>query len=137
MEFLRRKMQYKLPDGNLIGLKGQEFECAEILFSARSNSANSSMQDILTQCICKCDIDIRRDMLKNVVTAGRGSLFDNFAERLKWEMRDKVEQIHPDGKLKLIVPPERAYSGWIGGSILASLSTFEEMWITAADYAES
>merc|ERR1712146_421481 len=33
-------------------------------------------------------------------------------------------------KIKIIAPPERKYSVWIGGSILASLSTFQQMWIS-------
>jgi hypothetical protein len=28
-------------------------------------------------------------------------------------------------KIKIVAPPERKYSVWIGGSILASLSTFK------------
>merc|ERR1719437_228798 len=34
-------------------------------------------------------------------------------------------------------PPGRKYSVWIGGSILASLSTFQAMWITKAEYDEA
>ncbi|KAL3231932.1 hypothetical protein MRX96_023195 [Rhipicephalus microplus] len=34
-------------------------------------------------------------------------------------------------------PPERKYSVWIGGSILASLSTFQQMWISKQEYDES
>ena len=37
-------------------------------------------------------------------------------------------------KIKIIAPPERKYSVWIGGSILASLSTFQEMWICECFY---
>ncbi|WP_443696474.1 hypothetical protein [Pseudomonas sp.] len=37
-------------------------------------------------------------------------------------------------KIKVVAPPERKYSVWIGGSILASLSTFQAMWITRKDY---
>ena len=33
-------------------------------------------------------------------------------------------------EFKIIAPPERRSSVWIGGSILASLSTFDTMWIT-------
>ena len=33
-------------------------------------------------------------------------------------------------------PPERKYSVWIGGSILSSLPSFEDMWITNAEYEE-
>jgi actin-related protein len=32
---------------------------------------------------------------------------------------------------------ERKYSVWIGGSILASLSTFQQMWIAKSEYDES
>ncbi|KAG1687567.1 hypothetical protein DVH05_004764 [Phytophthora capsici] len=40
-------------------------------------------------------------------------------------------------KVKIITPPERKYSVWIGGSILASLATFQHMWISKAEYDES
>lgn len=39
--------------------------------------------------------------------------------------------------LQIIAPPERKYSVWIGGSILASLSTFQQMWITKQEYDEA
>lgn len=38
---------------------------------------------------------------------------------------------------KIVAPPERKYSVWIGGSILASLSTFQQMWIAKSEYDES
>ena len=40
-------------------------------------------------------------------------------------------------KIKVIAPPEREYSVWVGGSILASLSTFQGMWITKAEYDDT
>ena len=40
-------------------------------------------------------------------------------------------------KVKIVAPPERKYSVWIGGSILASLSTFQQMWISKQEYDES
>ncbi|XP_022795448.1 actin, non-muscle 6.2-like [Stylophora pistillata] len=43
----------------------------------------------------------------------------------------------PTMKIKIIAPPERKYSVWIGGSILASLSTFQQMWISKQEYDES
>ena len=39
-------------------------------------------------------------------------------------------------RVKVIAPPERKYSVWIGGSILASLSTFQQMWISKQEYDE-
>ena len=38
---------------------------------------------------------------------------------------------------QVVAPPERKYSVWIGGSILASLSTFQQMWIAKSEYEES
>jgi hypothetical protein len=40
-------------------------------------------------------------------------------------------------KVKIVAPPERKYSVWIGGSILAPLSTFQQMWISKEEYDES
>jgi actin len=36
----------------------------------------------------------------------------------------------------VVAPPERKYSVWIDGSILASLSTFQAMCISKAEYDE-
>lgn len=43
--------------------------------------------------------------------------------------------MHP--QVRVIAPPERKYSVWIGGSILASLSTFQNLWISKQEYDES
>jgi hypothetical protein len=46
-------------------------------------------------------------------------------------MQKEITALAPSSmKVKIIAPPERKYSVWIGGSILASLSTFQQMWIS-------
>ena len=53
-------------------------------------------------------------------------------------MTKELSAIAPDSvRVKVIAPPERKYSVWIGGSILASLSTFQQMWISKQEYDES
>lgn len=37
-------------------------------------------------------------------------------------------------KIRVVAPPERKYSVWVGGAILTSLSTFHHMWISHAEY---
>jgi actin-related protein len=37
----------------------------------------------------------------------------------------------------VVAPLDRKYSAWSGGSILSSLSTFQAMWISKAEYDES
>ena len=70
--------------------------------------------------IMKCDLDIRKELFSNIVLSGGSTLFPGFAERMLKEMTALAHRM----KIKIIVPPERKYSAWAGGSILASLSTF-------------
>merc|ERR1719471_1447662 len=52
-------------------------------------------------------------------------------------MQKEITALAPSTiKIKIIAPPERKYSVWIGGSILSSLSTFQQMWITKQEYDE-
>lgn len=69
----------------------------------------------------KSDIDVRRDLYNNIVMSGGTTMFDGISERLSLEMT----QLAPSTmKIKVVAPPERKFSVWIGGSILSSLSTF-------------
>lgn len=53
-------------------------------------------------------------------------------------MQKEITNLAPSSmKVKVVAPPERKYSVWIGGSILASLSTFQAMWIAKAEYDEN
>jgi actin len=84
--------------------------------------------------IGKCDIDIRKDLYGNVVLSGGTTMFDGISER----MTKELTFLAPSSmKIKVVAPPERKYSVWIGESILASLSTFQEMWISKDEYEES
>lgn len=82
----------------------------------------------------KCDVDVRKDLYGNIVLSGGTTMYPGIAERLNKE----VVALAPSSmKIKVVAPPERKFSVWIGGSILASLSTFQSMWITKAEYDES
>jgi actin-related protein len=81
----------------------------------------------------KCDVDIRKDLYGNVVLSGGTTMFAGIADRMQKELVNLALPM----KIKIIAPPERKYSVWIGGSILASLSTFGQMWISKEEYDES
>jgi len=84
--------------------------------------------------IMKCDVDIRKDLYANTVLSGGTTMFAGIDARMKKEITALAP---PTMSIKVIAPPERKYSVWIGGSILASLSTFQQMWITKQEYDES
>jgi actin-related protein len=70
----------------------------------------------------------------NIVLSGGTTMFEGIAERMEKE----IKALAPASiKIKIVAPPERKYSVWIGGSILASLSTFQQMWISKQEYDES
>ncbi|GFP80177.1 actin-7 [Phtheirospermum japonicum] len=84
--------------------------------------------------IMKCDVDIRKDLYGNIVLSGGSTMFPGIADRMSKE----ITALAPSSmKIKVVAPPERKYSVWIGGSILASLSTFQQMWIAKGEYDES
>uniref|UniRef100_A0A4W6CTB5 Uncharacterized protein n=1 Tax=Lates calcarifer TaxID=8187 RepID=A0A4W6CTB5_LATCA len=81
-----------------------------------------------------CDVDIRKDLYANTVLSGGTTMYPGIADR----MQKEITALAPTTmKIKIIAPPERKYSVWIGGSILASLSTFQQMWISKQEYDES
>ncbi len=89
--------------------------------------------EITYQSILKCDVDIRKDLYNNIVMSGGTTMFPGIPERLSKE----VTALAPSTmKVKVFAPQERKFLVWIGGSILSSLSTFQSMWITKAEYQE-
>jgi len=126
---------YELPDGQVITIGNERFRCAEVLFKPNLIGKESEGVHKLTyESIMKCDVDIRRDLYTNTVLSGGTTMFPGIDVRLTKEMTTLAPA---SIKVKIVAPPERKYSVWIGGSILSSLSTFQEMWITKDEYDES
>lgn len=98
----------------------------------------------------QADLDLRKTLYSNIVLSGGSTLFPGFGDRLLHE----VKRLAPkEVKIKIScylfsrtanffdlfyisAPPERKYSTWIGGSILASLDTFRKMWVSHDEYDE-
>jgi actin beta/gamma 1 len=126
---------YELPDGNVITIGNERFRCPEVLFQPSFIGKEASgVHDTMFQTIMKCDVDIRKDLYANIVLSGGTTMYPGIGERMTKELQALAPSTM---KIKVVAPPERKYSVWIGGSILSSLSTFQSMWISKAEYDES
>ncbi|KAJ6772767.1 ACTIN 3 [Salix koriyanagi] len=119
----------------VITIGAERFRCPEVLFQPSMIGMEAAgIHETTYNSIMKCDVDIRKDLYGNIVLSGGSTMFPGIADRMSKE----ISALAPSSmKIKVVAPPERKYSVWIGGSILASLSTFQQMWIAKAEYDES
>jgi actin-like protein 6A len=133
-------VSYELPDGKVIELGNERFKIPELLFNNSAPLANgivgfSGLHQMVNDSITRCDMDIRKELYGNIVVAGGNTLFPGFTDRLTRRLSDIASNM----KVKLIASNssiERRFSSWIGGSILASLGSFQQMWMSKQEYAE-
>ncbi|PIC36866.1 hypothetical protein B9Z55_015705 [Caenorhabditis nigoni] len=125
---------YKLPDGQVITIENERFRCPEALFQPLFLGMESAgIHQTTYNTIMKCDIDIRKSLYANIVLSGGSTMYPGIADR----MQKEITALAPSAAtIKIIAPPKRKYSAWFGGPILASLNTFQQMWISKEKYDE-
>ena len=116
-------------------LGAERFRAPEILFDPEIIGLEyPGIHQLITDAIGRSDMDLRKNLYANVVLSGGTTLTKGFGERLLNELQKIAVK---EMRIKIMAPPERKYSTWIGGSILAGLSTFRKMWVSADDWHEN
>ena len=131
----------KLPDGEEIILELEKLKCPEALFRPNflDKTSETNMKGLHDDCcasIQQIDVEIRKDLYSNIILSGGNTMFEGLPERLTKEIQ-KLTPSAASNKVKVIALPERKYASWIGATILSSLSNFQCMWITRAEYKET
>jgi actin-related protein len=120
---------YELPGGDAIAIpRALLARCPEALFQpALLGRPGPGLHELAYRCVIKCDADIRALIYGSVALAGGGALFPGLAARLDIEMRRLYASDGGAGDAGITVTPanERGRSTWAGGSILASLASFQ------------
>ena len=126
---------YYLPWGSTIYVKNESFRAPEILFQPQLIGMDiNGIHSCIFDSIFNCDVDIRRELTNSILLTGGTTMFEGFKDRI-W---NEIKSLAPlNYEVKVIAPEERKYSTWIGCSILASLTTFQDMWIKKSEYEES
>ncbi|KNE68673.1 hypothetical protein AMAG_12842 [Allomyces macrogynus ATCC 38327] len=94
-----------------------------------------SLTQMIDQAVRAVDVDLRPGLLSNVIVTGGTAQIPGFAERVQNELAG----LFPGAKIKVYSPssmPEKKFGAWLGGSILASLGTFHQLWISKKEYEE-
>ena len=126
--------KYELPDGQIITINSERFKCTEVLFKPELIGKEcKGAHKLINDSIMKCDTDIRRGLYKNTILCGGSTMFSGIDKRLTKEMK----QLASNFNVKIIIAQDGIYSVWVGGSILGSLSTFNEIWISYDEYMET
>lgn len=127
---------YTLPDGSQVNLDNERYMACEALFKPELavGKVEEGLHTFIMNSIKKSDESLHASLLSNVVLAGGSTLFDGLKERLEKEL----SAIAPEGmSVSVKAPANRRYSAWLGGSLMSSLSTFNCMWLSQADYREN
>lgn len=101
-------------------------------------NAGDSIPRLICDSSLKCESDIQPILLSNIILTGGGSSYEGLPDRMKLEVEKIVHKAAPGWRVKSVATNnnERAICTWIGGSILASLGSFHEMWLSKQEYNE-
>ncbi len=151
---------YELPDGTPVDINANPdlFYAADMLYidklpslaeatavsegpspsrrpSVSLGSPDLPLHKLVSDALALSDVDVRRELCANVVVCGGGTCFKGFDERLAKEL----SFIAPSSvKCKVATgnAVERVNASWIGGSILSSLGSFQQLWLSKMEYEE-
>ena len=125
------KLEYNLPDGNIIELGKEIFEIPELIFNPDDsfNIQSPNMPEIIVDTINKCEISTRKELYNNIILGGGNTCIKGFDQRLKTEINNIKKK-----NCGIISLEERGYSAWIGASRICTWGNFDTQWITRTEF---
>ncbi|EHY57866.1 Actin-related protein 4 [Exophiala dermatitidis] len=143
---------FEFPDGYNQSFSTEGFRLVESLFDGQcyypppagseeeaslypAPEPQGTIPGLVKASLGQVDVDIRPLLLGNVVITGAGSLIRGLPDRIQLELT----KMYPSARVRIHasgMSVERKFGSWIGGSIVASLGTFHQMWISKKEYEE-
>lgn len=144
-------LHYELPDGTKVDLNRHEQlrRLPDLFFTDFTGTCSKSTKtlyditcrndlsipNLVHDAISNVDVDLRKELCSNIVLCGASSLHPGLEQRVSEELSNKLPKA---AKCRVICARsvERQFASWIGASILTSLGSFQQMWISRAEYDE-
>ncbi|NXQ52975.1 ACL10 protein, partial [Anthoscopus minutus] len=127
--------RFQTPDGHWITLGKERFCCPEPLFRPELlHCSCPGLHQLAGQSLQAIPQHIRRQILGNIVLSGGSSMFPGFPERMCLELNFLFQGkgVH----IEVLANPKRGTAAWAGGSMAASLTSFQHTWMTKGEYQE-
>lgn len=151
----KNTLEHYLPDGNVIELGPERYEPCELFFSPtmvpkmqnlpdqstvtnevqlRTWSEPRGIPELIVGAARKCDRDLFPYFMDNILLSGGSSLFRGLPKRVESE----VQKLLPAAAepARVVANVERQHAAFVGGSILASLPSFQDLWVPKSEYEE-
>ena len=127
---------YELPDGTPVSLGNCRYSIPELLMNPGplDDSTMKSVPDVVLECLEKTPVDVRREAAAQLLLTGGNTCIDGFQQRLNLELTNKLSNKLIKVRQHIPTPIERRSAGFMGASVLGSLGSFQQLWISKMMY---
>ncbi|XP_045711330.1 actin-85C-like isoform X2 [Phyllostomus hastatus] len=123
-----------LPDGREVTLGQERFFGPEVLFQTDLIGRHTlGAHMIAFRCVSSCDPALWKILFDNIVLSGGTGSCLGLRSRMQ---RELCALVSPTIAVEVSTCPFSKYGAWVGGSMLCSLSTFKDMWVTSKEYQD-
>eukprot|EP00298_Acanthocystis_sp_HF-20_P025249 c37085_g1_i1.p1 GENE.c37085_g1_i1~~c37085_g1_i1.p1 ORF type:complete len:454 (+),score=215.15 c37085_g1_i1:41-1402(+) len=140
---------FDIPQGPISNFESERYRVGDVLFDTTlltekekttmkigSETALFNISALIYNCINETDVDLRRELFSNIILSGGTSLLPGLQSKVHDEITNRPAPGYSKPKMSVGTPVERKFGAWIGGSILGSLGSFHQLWISKSEYEE-
>ena len=133
------KLEFELPDGTKLQVGSERYRVPELLFNPGIGryAAASPLPKLICDTALECPLDMRKELFESVILTGGGSTIRGLELRLYNGIAELAPPVFKILKPLVATREERRMGAWLGDSILGSLDSCHDMWVSVAEYRES
>ena len=132
---LNKKASYEMPDGQQVKLAPSHIVYPKAYFTPQLLGCDQpGVHRVIHDCLQGLGTFYNSAVGQSVVLVGGSTQFRGFARRLRSELNMLAGSVLQ--RPQVIDLANRDQSGWLGGKILATLNSFEQVRVSRSEYEE-